>query len=57
MHLTIPRLLVLAAITCAVSFLLPGCGGGTPPKTEDPAEIEKIRTQHVKESQRERENK
>ncbi len=46
----VAMLLVAVSGVCATQF---GCGSGGPKKTEDPAEIEKMRQEHQDMSQRE----
>ena len=54
------RAFVLKSVFLSALLALPlaavvGCGGAKPERTEDPAEIEKNRLEHVERSQREME--
>ena len=44
-------------ILMALLFSTSGCFETAPPKTQDPEEIKKIRDEHMRDAQRERENK
>jgi len=49
--------LIRGLAVASLLFLASGCGEATPAKTEDPAEIEKIRQHHIQTSQRELQGK